>query len=344
MVYLRTVNRNTGPWPTITAFTTHLVESMKFFIWNIIVALCFSGQAIPVSVSSASLQNTAVQQQVYVGSTPGDAFIKSRLGIPGDTPIDFIRWKLQLDTASRRSFELQISYGVGQPNTLFFKNGGLSQTFRGAYTVSSDADRLGGAEIFRLQGSPFPNGLAMVCLNDNLVHVLTAEDHLMVGNGGWSYTLNKEMPTASQNLLPNLQSGIRTPDTGIIQSVYEGRTPCSEIAAAYHLDVSTSCFKIKWKLTLSRDGKSFKPTTYALRAVVDNMPLDASGKWAIEEGFDTNAIILTLQPDHSEDTMYLLVSDENISFFLSPDRNLLVGDENFSYTLNRRVASPEPPH
>lgn len=70
-------------------------------------------------------------------------------------------------------------------------------------------------------------------LDDNLLHVLSPEKRLMVGNGGWSYTLNRtdkgdEPQPVSSPLEP--QPSLNEVSTS---GVFEGRTPCADLVVEF---------------------------------------------------------------------------------------------------------------
>jgi|GEM_PF-4907034 len=48
-----------------------------------------------------------------------------------------------------------------------------------------------------------------------------------------------------------------------------------------------------------------------------------------------NATIILLNSENPNQTISLLVGDSNILFFLHKDNSLFVGNENFSFTLNK---------
>ena len=83
------------------------------------------------SCSGASTANVLSSRIVLVGSTPGDALIKSLLTIKPEKQIDFIRWDLSLNEAENgsKNFVLNIVFGEGQPNTRGFKGGGEKLSF-----------------------------------------------------------------------------------------------------------------------------------------------------------------------------------------------------------------------
>ncbi len=49
-----------------------------------------------------------------------------------------------------------------------------------------------------------------------------------------------------------------------------------------------------------------------------------------------------MTPDKQAYSLYLLKGDDNILFFVDPNGRLLVGNEDFSYTLNRRKEEYAP--
>ena len=59
------------------------------------------------------------------------------------------------------------------------------------------------------------------------------------------------------------------------------------------------------------------------------------GKWQIITR-ENGRILYQVRPDDGAYTLYLLKGDDNILFFTDGNGQLLVGNEDFSYTLNRR--------
>ena len=267
-----------------------------------------------------------------VGSTPGGTEIKTKLGIPSQTSIDFIRWDFELEGTS--AFVLKIRFGESQPNTLGFKNGGEIKEFRGSYSINKKKS----FEIYTLKSKGL--NISLVKLNENLFHILTDNGQLMSGNGGWSYTLNNKSPSKLEKLdnsFPLMNNNLINDKSA--QVIYEGRTPCQEFARDYNFSVSKSCFKLKWKLTLNKNPETFMPSTYSFRRVIDNIPGEVTGNWKIINGIDSNpnAIIIQLDPENPEKSLTFLVGDDNVIFFIGKDESLYVGNENFSFTLNRKI-------
>ncbi|HSR17878.1 MAG TPA: hypothetical protein VLM39_07270, partial [Ignavibacteriaceae bacterium] len=84
---------------------------------------------------------------------------------------------------------------------------------------------------------------------------------------------------------------------------------------------------------------NYLPTTYTIRKVVDNEPRDASGKWTIIKGTakNPNVIIYKIEPEKPDESISFLVGDDNVLFFLNKKNELFVGNEDFSFTLNKKI-------
>jgi hypothetical protein len=294
--------------------------------------------ACTLIISSGSGTTNSTTPIVFFGSTPGDDLTKSLLTIPANKEVDFIRWNLILNDSNpnQNTFTLTIAFGVSQPNTLGFK-AEEKRGFEGTYTIDQSKHDILRGVIYHFKSSTLPSEIMMVKLNENILHLLTPQHRLMNGNGGWSYSLNRK-DLIHADVIPALTS----PTTLLKETsnllIYEGRTPCQEIAAAYNLKVSPSCFKLKWKLILNRDTVTHKPTTYTIRKVVDNAPRDVSGNWTIIRGIKENPdiVIYQLDPEDPENAISLLAGDNNVLFFLDKKYRLQAGNGDFSYTLNKR--------
>ncbi len=296
---------------------------------------------ITSSCSGAGIKEKIPSEIVFAGSTPGDEAIKSLLTIPAATKVDFIRWNLLLNdkNSDSNTFRLDIVFGEVQPNTPGFAGGGEKLSFAGQYTISNKKNEIINGEIYHLTSNQLRSEIVMMKLNDNLFHLLTPQNQFMIGNGGWSYTLNRKEPIKSKILfsLNKTLSSTLLNDTSR-QIVFDGRTPCQTFATDHEMNVSSSCFKLKWRLILNRDSISRKPTTYTIRKVVDNSPRNVTGTWTIIKGSreNTEAIIYQLHPQDSKKTISLLAGDENVIFFLANENELYTGNENFSFTLNKK--------
>ena len=295
-----------------------------------IAAMFLIGSLFSASCSITGVAEKFAPQTVLSATTPGDAEVKKMLGIPSETPVDMIRWELTL--TEEKTFLLGAVYGEAKPNTrgMIVEN---KLSFNGSYEITRGAagDKI--KEIYRLKSELPAARISLVKVNDNLFHLLTAEDKLMIGNGGWSYTLNRKEPSADVSSLPVPSISNNEP---ALQTIFDGRTPCAEISQQFAIPVPEDCFKLKWRVTFNRDPKTFAPTTYTIQRI-DHRPNLITGKWTIEKGTGANAgaVIYKLDPAEPQKSLSFAAGDENVLFFLDKNGRLLVGDGEFSYTLNR---------
>ncbi len=270
-------------------------------------------------------------QFILIGSTPGDSTIKSALSIPHKTQVDFIKWRLEL--RERQTFLMNIHYGESQPNTLGFLGDGERLTVQGTYSVVEGQSPNEFREVYQFNSNNLADNLIMVKVTENLFHFLDGQNHLMVGNGGWSYMLSREDPIENTSLL--ISSAVSDESTPL---VFVGRTPCQEFALEHpEMNVSPACFKLKWKLVLNRDPLTNLPSTCVMRKIVDNQPREVTGRWTILRGAisDPESIIYQIDFDEPGESISLLAGDDNILFFLDKNDKPFVGNQDFSFVLNR---------
>ena len=283
--------------------------------------------------TSCSATNTN-PEIALVGSTAGDESIKFMLSISAGTKVDFIRWDLKLD--NKNTFVLNIIYGESQPNTLGFKDGGKTKNIKGIYLVTKNGVLNRFKEVYQLKSDDLSENISLVKLNENIFHILTSDNQLMIGNGGWSYSLNRKAPVDSDKILVSPPAA----SNKFLQLVFDGRTPCKEIAAAHpEMNASISCFKLKWRLILNRDSVTYLPTTCTIRNIVDNQARNILAKWEIIEGTATNPDVLIYKITVSNLTqpILLLAVDENVLFFLDKNSNPFTGNKDFSFVLNKKM-------
>lgn len=153
-------------------------------------------QPFSVTIHSCSQQqppSDLFQQQTFVGSTPCDHAVKKQLGIPEETKCDFIKWELALgkDRAGATRFLIIAHYGEAQPNTNGFKGGGKSIRAEGEYFFVDETVQYSTKKVYRLQTHTFSSPLLLIEMDENIFHFLDPEKRFLVGNGGWSYVLNR---------------------------------------------------------------------------------------------------------------------------------------------------------
>lgn len=298
------------------------VSKMKSTAIFSLALLLFS---VSLSCSQTGIAQTGQTIQL-VGSTPGDAEIKKMLGVPVEMPVDTFRWEVALK--ADKTFNIDLVYGVSKPNTRDLQVD-HKLSLAGNYSVTKTTEGRIVREIYSLKNNRA--AISIIKINDDLFHILADNGKLLGTYNGWSYTLNSKTPIeAHNNFLPVVAN---VSDERAAQTVFGGRTPCAEIAAHFGITVPTGCFKLKWKLTLNRDPKTFAPTTYSLNRIDGELRL-VEGRWAIKDR--AGAKVYQLDPDKSDKTISLLRADENVMYFLDKNERPFVGDKEFSYTIDKK--------
>jgi hypothetical protein len=161
---------------------------------------------------------------------------------------------------------------------------------------------------------------------------------MMIGNGGWSYTLNRNPAVANSSLPTASPAAADSPKTA--QVIFDGRTPCREIADIAGLSMGADCFKIKWRITLNRDPATFQPTTFTIDSTfARDKPIQ--GKWTETKTGD--AVIYRLAPDARAKPVSLVLADDDLLLFLDRNDRPLTGNEDFSFTIERRPPTGSVP-
>ena len=116
--------------------------------------------------------------------------------------------------------------------------------------------------------------------------------------------------------------------------IFDGRTPCQELAKQLNEITIPECIKIKWRLTLYKDSLHTNSGTYKMEGFVFRRDNILQGKWHISKGTqaDPEAIVYQLERQ-GLGSLFLQKAAENVFFFLDKEKNLLVGNRNFSYAL-----------
>jgi hypothetical protein len=249
----------------------------------------------------------------YTASTPAGSIVRTFLGIPLSDSIDFIRWRLALTDVK---YTLECNYGIGRPNTNGFINGGKKVFFTG------HVERQGNKYLLQ-NGNAI---LRLAALNANLLHVLNHDNSLLIGTSGWSYTINNISPSI------NDQSAYSTKQVVIGDSaVFTGRTPCGVPGI---IEPGKECYKLKWLIVLYGNAAKNEPATYKILGTPYRAEGGRRGNWKIVHG-KNGQIIYQLVDEKGNPFIHLLKLDEGVLIFTDANGNLLVGDHDFSYTLNR---------
>lgn len=262
------------------------------------------------------------QERTYVGSTPAHDVVRKFLQISLTDSIDFIRWKLEISSGQ---FKLQCKYGLGKPGTPGFSNE-QSVAFEGQLTKSKNRYCLKGKN----------SNVSILEVNANVLHFLDENNAMLIGNGGFSYALNSTSPVKAD--VVNIRYEHKNSKSPL---VYEGRTPCSDLTELLGLKKSKACNKMKWYFVFYTDSLTGKPSHFLMAGQGYRKDAMAKGRWQIAKQQE-GRIVYQVYSDKWARSLNLLKGDDNILFFIDADGRLLVGNEDFSYTLNRRKEEHPP--
>lgn len=256
------------------------------------------------------------KENVYIASTPADRAIRNFLGISLTDSIDFIRWKLVINSGN---YNLDCQYGLSKPNTNGFIDEKKVQ-FSG--TVKKEGN------YYSLQQKD--KTLSLLEINPNILYPVDENKNMLIGNGGFSYPLNIINPIKTD------QFNIQAKPGKVNRSIaYEGRTPCQELSKILELNKRSICNKLKWYFIFYTDSITGQPSHYLTAGTAYREETMTKGKWEIAEG-KNGRIIYKLHFEKQAYTIHLLKADENVLLFTDAEGNLLVGNEDFGYALNRR--------
>jgi hypothetical protein len=263
---------------------------------------------------------------VFVGSTPPDRALLDPLDVPADAQIEQVRWQLTLHRDPAR-YQLRYEYGAG-----------ASGVREGDWNVSRGIKSDPRAIVYELRGA-----FSLAQVDVNLLQFLDADRNYRIGNGGWSFTLNRSEQAEARVAariargVPDMSYPISPLSTGPdVHAVYEGRTPCQGIAHQLTVRVPRGCAKAKWRLTLYRDPATRVPTRYKVEGSLF-LRGAREGNWKILRGLgeDSDALVYRLDATDTQPELLLLKGDDNVLFILNEARHPRVGHAEFSYTLDR---------
>jgi hypothetical protein len=313
---------------------------------SLTISLCLWPVATTPSVA-ASIGNAE-----YAGSTPCDDASRAFVGgIASNVPCHSITWHLtfsaNLNANQRATYRLRAQYGLQgktDPNQL---EEGPAIEASGEWEMVHASEASSRRVVYRLFADGGQKTVSLLRVSENLLHFLNPDKSLRIGNAGWSFTLNRKgvfavTPLSTQVIEPGQANGSTNfwrdaaRQGPQIHGYFEGRSPCQEIAKLLNVPKGDACIKIKWQLILYQDPVTHAPTTYALGGLAWRNP-PKTGKWTFSKGTkeDPAAVVYQLDPDKAQGFLSFQKADENILLFLGNNRELLVGNEHFSYTLNR---------
>ena len=282
---------------------------------------------------------------VFQGNTPCSAQARPLPQIPSDTDCEQMKWSLTLyqdsETKTPTTYQLNSSYGLAKPNTNDLIDGGTPIVMDGTWTITTGTKSDADATVYQINPDDSQTTAYFLKVSEDMLHVLGSEKNLLVGNGAWSYTLNRMDNQKPTEIMPESRPDppTRPPEPAMpagssLFAVFDGRTPCHEVVLEFTKTESfPGCLKIKWRLTLYQDSVTGEPSTYLYMSTSGFR----AGSWKIINGMngDLDAVVYQLQPEDVEQDFFFLKVDENHLYLMDRDMNLLVGNELFSYTLSR---------
>src|SRR5262245_47821394 len=161
----------------LTASPLEMLQTRHMRIRASILLTCL---ALVVQEETTANQGEAAVFGVFAGSTPCDDSIRQLLQIPAGVAADLIQWQLTLrnepKTLAAACYELHCKYGQGATAKTVER--------QGRWRITKGAKSNPGATVYELDGGP-----SLLRVDDSVLHVLNRDGSLMVGGGGWSYTL-----------------------------------------------------------------------------------------------------------------------------------------------------------
>jgi len=328
-------------YKTLMAASAALMPS-RYSMWSAIAISIAFGLAI-TGLNAQTTSDSSVFG-VFAGNSPSGEAIRPLLQIPPDAKADLIQWRLALyqdaKTLAPTRYQLHCDYGPAVPGLPGLGTRRTTVKKEGSWTIGSGIKSNPKAVVYELDGA-----MSLFKVHPDILHVLNRDRSLMIGNGGWSYTLYRTEASEKPGD-PSVTSGSGDDSRTIsplasgpsVFGVFEGRSPCLGIARDLKIDVTGGCIKVKWRVTLYQNPETRLPSTYK---VEDSLHRQGArkGNWTILRGTETdpNAIVYRLFPTKTEAALHLLKGDDNVLFFLNQELEPLVGHSEFSYTLNRRT-------
>jgi hypothetical protein len=295
---------------------------------------------LPVTRPSESESTT------FAGTSLCAEIARPLLNISAEAQCDRTKWNLTLyvnrRTQAPTTYRLSSEYGYHIDNRTLIMKG--SNVREGNWSIATGVKSDRYATVYQLDPSDPQRTIAFQRIDSNIIHLLDRDRSLVIGSAAQSFTLSRidNRANAAAALeevsMKRLASEPNTHTSPPVR-VFSGRTPCRAVARQLKHPVAGDCMKLKWELTLNQDPNTSNPTTFKMRGTLFR-DFDREGKWAILQGrpADANATIYRLDFDKVEKPLFLLKADDNILFFLHNDGSLMVGNSDFSYTLNREFS------
>ena len=165
-------------------------------------------------------------------------------------------------TGTPTTYQLDAAYGVPKQNTTGLDKGGTPITMEGKWAMVKGTGADPNAVVYQLNPEDPQMTVSFLKVGEDILHVLHPDMRLMVGNAGWSYTINRtDNRPAPRIIVPAEPPSSSTPlvippmpEGSSVLGVFEGRTPCDKVVFEFTgIPPHEGCFKVKWQLTLYQD-------------------------------------------------------------------------------------------
>jgi hypothetical protein len=132
-----------------------------------------------------------VTHERYYGSSPCDSLIRSMAGIPQGSACEFIKWEMTLERGDQDSAcQVTLYYGESRPNTNGFKVSNKIE-FSGTYHIRTGIQGNPNANFYHLKSGKGKGELWLLEMDKNIFLFTDSGGNFLMGNGGYSYVLNK---------------------------------------------------------------------------------------------------------------------------------------------------------
>lgn len=153
---------------------------------------------ICLSPHTASLQKQsphASKVSVYSGTTPCSKGKNILLIVPADADCESMKLELTLfyapDNGHPSTYKLICQYSADGNNSTSTARAPKKVEMNGKWIITKGIKTNPTAVVYQLTNDKQGDNVLLLKLTDDLLHVLDSDRKLMIGNPGWSYTLNK---------------------------------------------------------------------------------------------------------------------------------------------------------
>jgi hypothetical protein len=163
-----------------------------FTVFMLTVALYLSGTSESKTVGETSRKPLGPTTTVYTGTTPCGDVPRSLNKISSEAKCDIILWELTLYRNSGDDMPTVFSLTSESRhyiNNRDYKSGGRNTNISGKWSIRKGTKSDPNAIVYVLNPDNPGSSVSFLRVDENLLHLLTNDKSLMIGNAGWSYTL-----------------------------------------------------------------------------------------------------------------------------------------------------------